>query len=68
MIGGKSQWDEGGDLIYFGPYSSGEICGKGDDLLTQVLLSPNRLGQMTSQEAIGCFCKWPNSSGNFRSV
>lgn len=49
-------WDRTGNLAYFGPYTSGAICGEGEDLLGRFF--NNRLaGQWTNQEAVGCFCK-----------
>ena len=51
-------WNEAGELSYFGPYSKGALCGEGEDLLRPVLRQEIR-GQLTHQEAIGCFCQWP---------
>lgn len=51
-------WDAAGELNYFGPYTSGVLCGQGEDLLAQVLNNPTQ-GQRISQEAVGCFCSWP---------
>jgi len=49
-------WDDAGDLAYFGPYTSGAICGEGEDLLGRFF--NNRLaGQWINQEAVGCFCE-----------
>lgn len=54
-------WDSKGKLTYFGPYSSGAICGEGEDLLGKVLAQKGE-GQWTSQEAVGCFCPWPSQT------
>lgn len=65
-------WREG-ELIYFGAYTSGVICGEGTDLLATVLTSAvverdknetsrRMAGQTINQEAVGCFCAWPEVS------
>jgi hypothetical protein len=59
-------WDRDGELRYFGPYSAGAICGQGDDMLERVL-TPGVSGVWLSQEAVGCFCPWPNSQHGERS-
>ena len=55
-------WEASGKLIYFGPYSSGVLCGQGEDLLAKVLGPQSLQGQWTHQEAVGCFCPWPQTS------
>ncbi|MFA7552774.1 MAG: DUF6436 domain-containing protein [Spongiibacteraceae bacterium] len=55
-------WTNTGALAYFGPYSSGAICGKGDDLVTSTL---NKLHQgynpeWINNDTVGCFCPWHN--------
>ena len=52
-----AMWDQSGELTYFGPYTAGEICGEGEDLLGKALTSPAG-GQWINQEAVGCFCPW----------
>ena len=52
-----AMWDPTGALTYFGPYTAGEICGEGEDLLSKALASPKN-GQWLNQEAVGCFCPW----------
>ena len=51
-------WDEQGQVAFFGPYTSGAICGEGEDLLSKMLANP-RTGQWVNQESVGCFCRWP---------
>lgn len=53
-----AMWGIDGELVYFGPYSSGSICGEGEDLLSKLLVNETE-GQWTSQESVGCFCPWP---------
>lgn len=53
-------WNQQGEIIFFGPYTSGAVCGEGEDLLAKVLDEPTAAGQWVNQEAIGCFCEWPN--------
>jgi hypothetical protein len=52
-----AMWDSEGSLKFFGPYTAGEICGEGDDLLSKALANPGE-GQWLNQEAVGCFCPW----------
>lgn len=56
-------FNQGGDLAYFGPYSSGAICGEGDDLVTATLSSLDQdiNPRWINQEAVGCFCRWPTN-------
>ncbi|MFN3237637.1 MAG: DUF6436 domain-containing protein [Pseudomonadales bacterium] len=51
-------WDEAGELVYFGPYTSGTFCGEGEDLLGRLFMQ-RLAGQWTNQEAVGCFCEQP---------
>ncbi len=53
-------WNHAGELTYFGPYTSGAICGEGDDLLDQALSTPIE-GQRINQESVGCFCQRPTN-------
>lgn len=55
-------WDKHGSLAYFGPYSSGAICGRGDDLVQYTLdnLKRGDNPSWTNQEVVGCYCHWPN--------
>lgn len=53
-----AMWDRDGVLQYFGPYTAGQICGEGEDLLSKALANPGE-GQWLNQEAVGCFCPWP---------
>jgi len=57
-------WNSDGELTYFGPYTSGQYCGQGEDIVQQHLEVPEQSeGQWTNQEAVGCFCEWPENSG-----
>lgn len=51
-------WSESGELAYFGPYSSGAICGSGDDLVVKVVNDLHRgiNPQWINLDAVGCFC------------
>ena len=57
-------WDKSGDLAYFGPYSSGRLCGEGFDFVAKTLseLKKNFNPQWINSEAIGCFCEWKNNA------
>jgi len=53
-------WDERGTLAYFGPYSSGPICGTGKDFVSvalDALMHGENLGFINTT-AVGCFCPW----------
>ncbi len=52
-----------GEVVYFGPYSSGSFCGEGDDLLVAALRKANTAGggNPVSFLHFGCFCGWPDS-------
>ena len=54
-------WDAAGKLAYFGPYSSGFLCGQGEDLVIAVMESLRRgeNPEWINQQAVGCFCEWP---------
>lgn len=55
-------WDKQGTLAYFGPYSSGAVCGLGDDFVTRVLneLKKKINPQWINMLGIGCYCPWAN--------
>jgi hypothetical protein len=57
-------WDKHGSLAYVGPYSSGNICGQGNDFTTMTLsaLQEGKNPAWVNNEAIGCFCQWPTTS------
>lgn len=54
-------FSEGGELAYYGPYTSGLVCGSGKDLLEPIMqqLSRGNNPGWVNQEAVGCFCPWP---------
>lgn len=59
-------WDESGELAYFGPYSSGAICGEGNDFVKPVI---NQLKQQSNPRwinmiGIGCYCPWQQGEHN----
>mgnify|MGYP005991232145 FL=1 len=59
-------WDEHGELAYFGPYSSGAICGEGNDFVKPVI---NQLKQQSNPRwvnmiGIGCYCPWKEGKHN----
>ena len=56
-------WDSQGELAYFGPYSSGALCGQGDDFVTATMLElkNNSNPGWINQDALGCFCTWPQA-------
>lgn len=51
-------WDGKGELAYFGPYSSGAVCGQGKDFVTRVLgeLEQNNNPRWINTVGIGCYC------------
>lgn len=53
-------WNAEGELAYYGPYSSGSFCGRGDDLVANTLaeLAKGNDYQWINQDAVGCFCPW----------
>jgi hypothetical protein len=50
-------WDTEGELVYFGPYSTGALCGQGEDILARVIANVH-VGNWQNQEAVGCLCPW----------
>lgn len=56
-------WDEKGQLAYFGPYSSGAVCGEGQDFVSRVLdaISVNTNPQWVNMVGLGCYCRWQNN-------
>ena len=56
-------WDQQGTLAYYGPYSSGFLCGQGDDLMSAVMeqLKQGTNPEWINQQGVGCFCEWPGS-------
>lgn len=53
-------WSASGELAYFGPYSSGEFCGEGDDFVFATIdnLTKGTNPKWINQDAVGCFCAW----------
>lgn len=53
-------WSAAGELAYFGPYSSGEFCGEGDDFVFATIdnLAKGTNPKWINQDAVGCFCAW----------
>lgn len=53
-------WDKGGNLAYFGPYSSGALCGQGDDFVTRVMkeLKQDKNPEWINMLGVGCYCPW----------
>ena len=51
-------WDQNGELAYFGPYSSGAVCGKGKDFVSRVLaeLNSNSNPRWINTLGVGCYC------------
>lgn len=49
-----------GELSYFGPYSSGAVCGQGRDITEVIIQSLNQdvNPSWINQEAVGCLCQW----------
>lgn len=56
-------WDSHGQLAYFGPYSSGAVCGSGLDFVSRTLdaISKNKNPQWVNMVGIGCYCTWKNT-------
>lgn len=54
-------WDQKGKLAYFGPYSSGAVCGEGVDFVSRVIvqLSQQKNPKWINMLGIGCYCTWP---------
>jgi len=59
-------WDEAGELAYFGPYSSGAICGQGNDFVRPVIkqLQQNNNPKWINMIGIGCYCPWKQGEKN----
>ena len=59
-------WSKDGALVYFGPYSSGDVCGSGEDFVASMLNALQKGGKpfWINQEAVGCFCEWPKHEKN----
>jgi len=56
-------FDAGGQLAYFGPYSSGAMCLSGNGAFAEKVLDSLMLGdnpQQLNTLAFGCFCSWTN--------
>jgi len=53
-------WDEQGKLAYFGPYSSGAVCGRGTDFVTRVIseLKQKNNPEWINMVGVGCYCPW----------
>jgi len=58
-------WDEKGRLAYFGPYSSGAVCGSGQDFVSRVLhsLAEAKNPMWVNTLAVGCYCPWVSLGG-----
>lgn len=57
-------WDKHGKLAYFGPYSSGAICGSGRSFV-KAALDTLRSGEnplFINTDATGCFCNWGDNN------
>ena len=59
-------WDEQGELAYFGPYSSGAICGQGNDFVRPVIqqLKKQNNPRWINMIGIGCYCPWKQGEKN----
>lgn len=53
-------WNEKGDIAYYGPYSSGAICGTGKDFVSMVVnaISHNQNPALINMVGVGCYCAW----------
>lgn len=53
-------WNQRGEIAYFGPYSSGALCGRGTDFVTRVMneIRADRNPQWINTLGIGCYCDW----------
>ena len=53
-------WDSKGQLAYFGPYTSGAVCGQGDDFVRKVIrhLSNDHNPEWINMLGVGCYCPW----------
>lgn len=58
-------FDAGGDILYYGPYTAGAVCGEGFDFVSP-LLDSNKAGlsldlgvkAWPNLASFGCFCDW----------
>jgi hypothetical protein len=57
-------WNADGRLVYLGPFSSGSMCGSGDDFVAMTLgsLAASDPVQWINQDAVGCFCRSEHGS------
>ncbi|MDX1453049.1 MAG: DUF6436 domain-containing protein [Oleiphilaceae bacterium] len=55
--------DLNGNVRYFGPYTSGALCGEGSDFLSGALkqLEGSQISTTINIMQFGCFCPWPQS-------
>ena len=53
-------WDAEGQLAYFGPYSSGAICGSGTDFVSITIskLTKQLNPHWVNHDVVGCYCPW----------
>ena len=60
-------WDKDGTLAYYGPYSSGAICGEGKDFVSRVLieLEEKRNPKWINTVGIGCYCPWQKNEVSY---
>lgn len=54
-------WAANGELAYFGPYSSGAVCGTGRDFVSTALqkVLKNENPQWINHDVFGCYCTFP---------
>lgn len=59
-------WDQQGELAYFGPYSSGAVCGEGSDFVSRVVveLNQHRNPKWMNMLGVGCYCPWPKQENH----
>jgi len=57
-------WNTQGELVYFGPYSTGAYCGEGQDMVRYILdlLASKQAVLWVDQESQGCMCIWRQAS------
>lgn len=62
-------WNEQGELAYFGPYSSGAVCGEGKDFVSRVLseLQKHRNPRWINTLGVGCYCSYPNEKNAMKN-
>lgn len=54
-------FDKAGQLVYFGPFSDGAVCGQGNNLVESRLTKLNnneKLEKWINTRGYGCFCDW----------